>query len=84
MSKLFGGKSPFDDPFFTEPFGGWFGGNNWLDDQGNSRKQITIEELNPEDVGDHVQNNEEPSKELVVKSNGKKGKSESNLFPRLF
>ncbi|XP_019153646.1 PREDICTED: uncharacterized protein LOC109150194 isoform X1 [Ipomoea nil] len=73
MSKLFGGKSPFDDPFFTEPFGG----NKWLDDyEGSSRKQITIEELSPEDGGDHAQNNEEPSKELVVKNNGKKGKSE--------
>ncbi|XP_031111459.1 uncharacterized protein LOC116015509 isoform X1 [Ipomoea triloba] len=73
MSKLFGGKSPFDDPFFTEPFGG----NKWLeDDEGSSRKQITIEELSPEDGGDHVQSNEEPSKELVVKNNGKKGKSE--------
>ncbi|KAG5597737.1 hypothetical protein H5410_038969, partial [Solanum commersonii] len=48
MSKLFGGKTPFNDPFFTEPFGGW---NDPLDVQQDSRKQITIEELNPESDG---------------------------------
>ncbi|VFR02231.1 unnamed protein product [Cuscuta campestris] len=25
MSNFFGGKDPFDDPFFTQPFGGMFG-----------------------------------------------------------
>ncbi|XP_076948709.1 uncharacterized protein LOC143621060 [Bidens hawaiensis] len=39
MSKLFGGKDPFDDPFFTEPFDSHFG----------SRKEITIEELDNDD-----------------------------------
>jgi len=35
MSKLFWGKDPFDDPFFTGHF----------HDHGGSRKEITIEEL---------------------------------------
>lgn len=35
MSKLFAGKDPFDDPFFTEHFDGYVG----------SKKEITIEEL---------------------------------------
>lgn len=35
MSKLFGGKDPFDDPFFTDPFARHVG----------SKKEITIEEL---------------------------------------
>lgn len=52
MSKLFGGKDPFDDPFFTEPFGSFFGGSLFdrpFGDQPVSNKQITIEELNPDD-----------------------------------
>ncbi|XP_073157140.1 uncharacterized protein [Henckelia pumila] len=58
MSKLFGGKDPFDHPFFTQPFGGLFGGRSPFDDpfftrpfdvHAGSRKQITIEELNPHD-----------------------------------
>ncbi|KAI3800463.1 hypothetical protein L1987_28554 [Smallanthus sonchifolius] len=47
MSKLFGGKEPFDDPFFTEPF----------DPHVGSRKEITIEELD-DDGPDSVPNRE--------------------------
>lgn len=28
MSNFFGGRDPFDDPFFTQPFGGMFQSNN--------------------------------------------------------
>lgn len=73
MSKLFGGKNPFDDPFFTEPFGGW---NYPFDGQPDTRKQITIEELNPEDDGGQAQENAEPRKDLVVKN--KKPSKKSN------
>ncbi|XP_060218844.1 uncharacterized protein LOC132645711 isoform X2 [Lycium barbarum] len=76
MSKFFGGKDPFDDPFFKEPFGGWFGWNDPFDGQQGSGKQITIEELNPEGDGDQAQENSEPSKDLVVKN--KKPSKKSN------
>lgn len=78
MAKFFGGKDPFDHPFFTQPFGGLFGGNNPFDDPfftnqfGNrsgsgSRKQIKIEEMNPDDDGAHdAWQNNVPSKELSV------------------
>ena len=46
MSKLFGGKDPFDDPFFTEQFYGDAG----------SKKEITIEELD-DDGKNSVPNN---------------------------
>lgn len=74
MSKLFGGKDPFDDPFFTRPFGGIFSGKNPFDDpfftnpfdyQSGSKKEIYIEELGSED---DTQKRSEPSKELVVKN----------------
>ncbi|KAI7742052.1 hypothetical protein M8C21_030058 [Ambrosia artemisiifolia] len=47
MSKLFGGKDPFDDPFFTDPFYNPDG----------STKDITIEELD-NDGNNSVQNTE--------------------------
>ena len=58
--SFFGGKDPFDHPFFTQPFGGLFGGTHPFVDPfftsnfGNNsgpRKQISIEELNPDDDG---------------------------------
>lgn len=70
MSKLFGGKDPFDDPFFTRPFGGIFSGKNPFDDpfdyQSGSKKEIFIEELGSED---DTQKHSEGSKELVVNKN---------------
>ncbi|KAK6140990.1 hypothetical protein DH2020_025257 [Rehmannia glutinosa] len=76
MDNFFGGKDPFDHPFFTQPFGGLFGGKspfdapfftNTFDDLSVSRKQITIEELNPEDDGGHnaLQDNK-PSKKVFL------------------
>ncbi|KAM7472105.1 hypothetical protein LguiA_010288 [Lonicera macranthoides] len=74
MSKFFGGKDPFDDPFFTRPFGGIFSGKNPFDDpfftnpfdyQSGSKKEISIEELGSKD---DTQKHSEPSKELVVKN----------------
>lgn len=76
MSKLFGGKDPFDDPFFTEPFGGWFGWSDPFDGLQGSREQITIEELNPEGDGGQAHENSEPRKDLVVKN--KKPSKKSN------
>jgi myeloid leukemia factor 1 len=77
MDKFFGGKNPFDHPFFTQPFGGLFGGKSPFDDpfftgksdgHSGSRKQITIEELNPDDDGGHdVWQKNAPSKEVSVK-----------------
>ncbi|XP_071718005.1 uncharacterized protein [Rutidosis leptorrhynchoides] len=52
MSKLFGGKDPFDDPFFTDPFGSHFG----------PRKEITIEELDNDGQGSV------PNTEVAVKN----------------
>ncbi|KAL1540110.1 hypothetical protein AAHA92_24516 [Salvia divinorum] len=58
--SFFGGKDPFDHPFFTQPFGGLLGGTSpfvdpfFTDNFGSnsgSRKQISIEELNPDDDG---------------------------------
>ncbi|CAA2957548.1 Hypothetical predicted protein [Olea europaea subsp. europaea] len=77
MAKLFGGKDPFDHPFFTQPFGSLFGGNNPFDDpfftrpfdQQPGSRQITIEELNPDsDSGNGFQNKDMSNKELVVKN----------------
>ncbi|KAI3449122.1 hypothetical protein Pfo_005787 [Paulownia fortunei] len=77
MAKFFGGKDPFDHPFFTQPFGGLFGGKSPFDDpfftstfdnHSGSRKQITIEELNPDDGGHDAWQNNMPSKEVSVKS----------------
>ncbi|KAL0347880.1 UNVERIFIED_CONTAM: hypothetical protein Scaly_1804000 [Sesamum calycinum] len=78
MDKFFGGKDPFDNPFFTQPFGGLFGGKSPFDDpffarpfddHSASRKQISIEELNPDDDGGYdAQQNNIPSKELSVKN----------------
>lgn len=69
MSKLFGGKNPFDDPFFAQPFGGFFGANPFdrpffahpFDD--SSRRQITIEEIDTD--GDDIKTSG-PGKEIIV------------------
>ncbi|XP_058224793.1 uncharacterized protein LOC131333961 [Rhododendron vialii] len=66
MSKLFGGKDPFDDPFFTMPFSGLFPPQH---NSGNGSKEITIEEV---DSDGNPLKHSEPSKELVAKKpNGK-------------
>ncbi|GFP95008.1 hypothetical protein PHJA_001645200 [Phtheirospermum japonicum] len=85
MGSFFGGKDPFDHLFSTQPFGGLFGGkgpfddftgafdnpffNSPFDNHSGSRKQITIEELSPENDGGHnaLQSNV-PSKEVSVES----------------
>lgn len=80
MSKLFGGKDPFDDPFFTTPFNDFFGGNLFdhpflahpFGDQPGSSKQVTIEELNPDDE-DGVKTSD-GGKELIVKNPNKNGR----------
>jgi hypothetical protein len=58
MPSLFGDRDPFDDPFFTRPFGslfdfGRFGSSdaNSSKDQTSRAKGITIEELNSDDEG---------------------------------
>ncbi|GFY92461.1 glycine-rich protein [Actinidia rufa] len=62
MSKFFGGKDPFDDPFFTHPFGGMF---HTQSDSLNRSKEITIEEL---DSDGKPMNHSELSKEVVSKN----------------
>lgn len=72
MAKLFGGKDPFDDPFFTQPFGSFFGGSLFdrpFGDQPGSNKQITIEELNPDDDSGKTSDG---GKELIVQNPKKK------------
>ncbi|KAK4578570.1 hypothetical protein RGQ29_028604 [Quercus rubra] len=56
--SLFGDRDPFDDPFFTRPFGslfdsGMFGSSDPANDkdQISRAKGITIEELNSDDEG---------------------------------
>lgn len=64
MSKLFWGKDPFDDPFFTERF----------DDHVGSRKEITIEEL------DNDGDNSAPNKEVAANKTPVHKSEESNSF----
>lgn len=75
MAKFFGGKDPFEDPFFSEPFESLFDWKNQFvfDEQPSSKKQITIEEMNP-DSGDtdHAQETTEQTKQLVKKNSKKK------------
>ncbi|XP_075510853.1 uncharacterized protein LOC142546815 isoform X1 [Primulina tabacum] len=76
MSKFFGGKDPFDHPFFAQPFGGLFGARSPFDDpfftrpfdvHTDSRKQIAIEELSPDDQdGNNATQNQMDSEELSV------------------
>ncbi|XAR63172.1 hypothetical protein NMG60_11023017 [Bertholletia excelsa] len=60
MFKLFGGKDPFDDPFFTSPFDMF----QKQTDSGHRSKEITIEEV---DSDGNPLSHSEPNKELVVK-----------------
>lgn len=90
MAKLFGGKDPFDDPFFTQPFGSFFGGSLFdrpFGDQPGSNKQITIEELNPDDDSAKTSDG---GKELIVQNHKKKasdsgrnGKHKSFVYRRV-
>lgn len=58
MPSLFGGRHPFDDPFFTRPFGfsepGMFGQRTSSRNtpQTNEAKGIVIEELNSDEEGE--------------------------------
>ncbi|XP_052193980.1 uncharacterized protein LOC127802301 isoform X2 [Diospyros lotus] len=62
MSKLFGGRNPFDDPFFTRPFGAMFGTHT---QSGHRSREVTIEEV---DSDGNPLNHSEPSKELAAKN----------------
>ena len=74
MSKFFGGKDPFHDPFFTHPFGGMF---HTQSDSLNRSQEITIEEL---DSDGNPMNHSVPSKEVVVKNhNGKNSNGTMHL-----
>lgn len=75
MPSLFGERDPFDDPFFTRPFGslfdsGMFGSSattNWKD-QASRATGIVIEELTSDDEG----HNEEDEGTGVEKNNHQK------------
>jgi len=75
MPSLFGERDPFDDPFFTRPFGslfdsGMFGSSattNWKD-QASRATGIVIEELTSDDEG----HNEEVEGTGVEKNNHQK------------
>ncbi|KAL3536959.1 hypothetical protein ACH5RR_000325 [Cinchona calisaya] len=77
MSKLSG--SPFDDPFFTQPLGGFFGGRNPFDDPffsspffghlPRSQNQIAIEELNPDHDDDDVGVKSSDAGKQLIKKN---------------
>lgn len=73
---FFGGKDPFDHPFFTQNYGGLFGLKNPFDDpffisnldsNSGSRKQISIEELNTDDDDGVNEVKSRPNKELSLK-----------------
>ncbi|XP_061352118.1 uncharacterized protein LOC133297069 isoform X2 [Gastrolobium bilobum] len=55
MPTLFGGRDPFDDPFFTDPFGSMFGSSSASRamQKTNREKGIVIEELCSDDEGIH-------------------------------
>ncbi|KAI4356794.1 hypothetical protein L6164_000784 [Bauhinia variegata] len=53
MPSLFGGRDPFDDPFFTQPFGSMFGPSstsNYMQ-KASKEKGVLIEELDSDDEG---------------------------------
>ncbi|CAA0806057.1 Unknown protein [Striga hermonthica] len=66
---IFGGKSPFDDPFFSGAFDSPFSSGPF-GDRTSSRKQIKIEELNPENEGGYDSSvpKDMPSKEVSLKN----------------
>ena len=53
MPSLFGGRDPFDDPFFTDPFDSLFGPSSASRamQKTNREKGIVIEELDSDDEG---------------------------------
>ncbi|XP_029128041.1 uncharacterized protein LOC109803065 isoform X1 [Cajanus cajan] len=53
MRSLFGGRDPFDDPFFTDPFGSLLGPSSASRamQRTNKEKGIVIEELDSDDEG---------------------------------
>ncbi|KAL9670498.1 hypothetical protein QQ045_008051 [Rhodiola kirilowii] len=67
MSSLFGGfRDPFDDPFFTRPFGSVFGSNmvetsDQSDDASPAAKGVVIKELNSD--GEEEENEENMKQE---------------------
>ncbi|GAA0172351.1 hypothetical protein LIER_26195 [Lithospermum erythrorhizon] len=82
MAKLFGGKDPFEDPFFSEPFERLFDWKNEFDGQPSSRKQITIDEINPDgDDTHHAQEATDESKQLVKKNPKKKSTNQGEIYP---
>ncbi|KDP28758.1 hypothetical protein JCGZ_14529 [Jatropha curcas] len=75
MPSLFGGRDPFDDPFFTRPFGSWFesGGfeppsSAFGDASRTSNPGVVIQEVTSEDEEEmekdvHIDSSKEPSVE---------------------
>lgn len=53
MPSLFGGRDPFDDPFFRDPFDSLFGSNSASRamQNPNREKGVVIEELDSDDEG---------------------------------
>ncbi|XP_076930840.1 uncharacterized protein LOC143595792 [Bidens hawaiensis] len=58
FSSIFGGRDPFDDPFFTRPFGSMFNTHSSFDEtphsNTNSPKGLLIEELGSDDELEEV------------------------------
>lgn len=54
MPTPFGGRDPFDDLFFTRPFGSTFDQSSWSRDIAptNNAKGLVIEELNSDHEGE--------------------------------
>ncbi|KAF2282671.1 hypothetical protein GH714_043781 [Hevea brasiliensis] len=67
MPSLFGGRDPFDDPFFTHPFRSKFSSSFTCDAlHANGTKAVVVEELISDDEGEkekdmHIGSGEEPS-----------------------
>lgn len=78
MSLFFGGKDPFEDPFFSDPYGGMYYDQTEI---GNRSKEVTIEELDSD--GNPLNPPSEPSKDVAVrdpnreKTNGKNPNSQN-------
>lgn len=79
MSSLFGGRDPFDDPFFTRPFGSMFGPGAFGTDapsvdvhQTDRERGVLIEELNSDDGGEKedrvYENNEDGFPKRAISS----------------
>lgn len=74
FSSIFGGRDPFDDPFFTRPFGSVFDSSGHTDSLHASRsRQPIIEELNSDDETEIEEENEVTgSKCKSISQNSKK------------